>query len=71
MAISKEEFVEGIKEAVDEVGDPNSLYNLAIHDFVVLERELTPHDAVLGLKLHAIVVAMQDFGTYVKSRAEG
>ena len=71
MTISKEEFVAGIKDAVQEVDDPNGMYNLALGDFIVLENELTPHDAVLGAKVHAIVTAMQDFGTYVKSRAEG
>lgn len=70
MAITKEEFIEGFKEAVVEIDAPRGVYAQMLSEFVELERDIRPHDVALGDKVAVIVTAIKDFGAYIKSRAE-
>lgn len=68
--MTKEEFLEGIRDAVQDMADPQGDYQLMAREFAEVEHEVRRFDPVMAQKLTAIVASIQDFGAYVQSRAE-
>lgn len=66
--MTKEEFLAGVQEGID------GFSNGGMNEFLTEGRELVDSlrefDPIMATKVNAIVVAIQDFGNYVLSRAE-
>jgi len=68
--MTKEEFLEGIQDAAQDLADPEGEFNSMVDGFRVGAEQARPFDPVMTEKVLAIVAAFEDFGAYVKSRAE-
>lgn len=66
--MTKEEFLAGVQDSVEDFS------NGGMDDFLAESQELIndlrTYDPVMSYKVNAIVVAIQEFGKYVLSRAE-
>jgi hypothetical protein len=67
--MTKEEFLEGIKDMVADFDNPNGEIHGIKAEFEELAVEVGEHDPLLVGKFRAVVTAIEDIGSYVKSRA--
>lgn len=70
MAITKQEFMDGIKEMILDIDDPHGEFSVLAKEFADIESDIMEHDPVLASKFGNVVAAVQEMGRYVKSRAE-
>jgi hypothetical protein len=68
--MTKEEFLDGIRDAVQDMADPGGCYQLMAREFTEVEHEVRRFDPVMATKLRAVVTSINDFGDYIKARAE-
>ena len=68
--MTKEEFLDGIREAAADMADPSGEFNSMIEDFRSGAEEIRRHDPVMADKLVGIVTAFENFGAYIKERSE-
>jgi hypothetical protein len=71
MAITKEQFLIGVKEMVADAKDPNGELADLRTEFKSLYDDMAPHDAEMATRLHEVIDAMERFATYVVARGEG
>jgi hypothetical protein len=68
--MTKEEFLEGIKDGAFAMQDPNSEFGRIIDEGRELEVELREFDPILADKVGLVCLAIQELGEYIKLRAE-
>jgi len=68
--MTKEEFLEHVRDAIDNVNSPGGEYAAFIVEGEQNARNMAQHDPVLGQKVTRVVEAMKDLGTYLKHRGE-
>ena len=68
--LTREQFQEEIKLAILDMKDPNGDYQDVVREGKKCAEEFQPHDPVLAGKIETIVVAIEQVGAYLKSRAE-
>jgi len=64
--MTQEEFLDGIREAIQDMADPNGDYQLMASEYSAVVDEVKRFDPVMATKLAAIVTSIQDFGSYVQ-----
>ena len=68
--MTKEEFLAGVQDIVQEMADPNSDFSLMANEGEEVAAEIREFDPVMADKLLAITTSIRQFGEYVASRAE-
>jgi hypothetical protein len=63
--MTKDEFLASIKNAIDDINDPESEFNAFIDEGVDQAREVQSHDRELSQKITVAVEAMKDLGAYI------
>lgn len=68
--MTKEEFRDGFREALEDMKDPNSEFQKILVEGRETADELRAYDPVLADKVMAIVASIDDLGAYIRSRGE-
>lgn len=68
--MTREEFRESMKLAIEDIKNPTSTINIAISEGRFIVHELMQHDPVLAGKVQNIVNEFDALDEYIRSRAE-
>lgn len=68
--ITKEEFLEGIKDMVDDYADPSGHINEIIEELRTMTVDVKPYDAKLSSMFTDLADRFEDMGRYVRNRLE-
>lgn len=68
--MTKEEFLEGIQEAAQDLANPDGEFNAMIGEFTEVADEVRRFDPQMADKFVGVVTAIQDLGAYMKERSE-
>jgi hypothetical protein len=70
MAMTKEEFLMGVRRMVSDMADPDGEYVLMVSEGAQIASEMQQFDPVMATKMLAITDAIAALGDYVRSRGE-
>ena len=68
--MTKEEFLEGIRDGAQDIADPNGEFSQMVGEFQEGADQVRQFDGVMADKMLAIVTAFRDLGAYISERAE-